>query len=63
MRTVIVACVVALVAVISAQTPPDCDELDVGAPEPFTGTCYMYDGITVISLFFLCHKISPSFAR
>ena len=37
MRTVIVAYVVALVAVVSAQTPPDCAELDVGASELFTG--------------------------
>ena len=37
MRTVIVACVVALVAAVSAQTPPDCAELDVGASEPLTG--------------------------
>ena len=50
MRTVIVTCVVALlVAAVSAQTPPDCAELDVGASEPFIGTCYMYDVILSFS--------------
>ena len=41
MRTLIIACVVALVAAVSAQTPdrpPDCNQLGFGDFNPTSGT-------------------------